>query len=190
MRGNHYLANVAGLLFVAAYLPPTPKTDAWLAFAIRELIAEAEFQFAADGTHREASTSYHRLTAEMMAYATALVLGLPADKRQALQYYDHRALTSQPPLAPAPVPLYALDRGEARAPFPGWYFERLERMGEFVAHITKPGGCVPQIGDNDSGRFIAPGPCAAADDGRRRPGFVMPICVTTTTFAGRCRVLG
>ena len=62
---------------IAAYLPCTPKTDAWLAFAVRELINEVEFQFAPDGTHREASTSYHRLTAEMVVYATALVLALP-----------------------------------------------------------------------------------------------------------------
>ena len=154
VRGNHYLANVAGLLFIAAYLPRTPKTDAWLAFAVRELVAEADFQFSPDGTHREASTSYHRLTAEMMAYATALVLALPPHKREALAGYDHRLMACRPPLAPAPVPLYPTRRGEELTPLPGWYFERLERMGEFVAHIMKPDGHVPQIGDNDSGRFL------------------------------------
>jgi hypothetical protein len=133
VRGNHYLANVAGLLFVAAYLPRSPQTDAWLGFAVNELVSEADFQFAADGTHREASTSYHRLTAEMIAYATALVLALPPDKREALRAGECR---------------------EPTAPFPKWYFERLERMGEFTAHITKPDGHVPQVGDNDSGRFL------------------------------------
>jgi hypothetical protein len=154
VRGNHYLANIVGMLFIAAYLPCTPKTDTWLAFAVRELIHEADFQFAPEGTHREASTGYHRLTAEMMAYATALVLGLPQHKRQALECYDHRRVSSRPTLPPAPVPLYGHERAERGTPFPGWYFERLERMGEFVAHITKPSGRVPQIGDNDSGRFL------------------------------------
>ncbi len=154
VRGNHYLANVAGLLFIAAYLPRTPKTDAWLAFAVRELVNEADFQFAPDGTHREASTAYHCLTAEMMAYATGLVLALPGHKRQALAEYDHRQMPSRPPLVPAPVQLYPSGRGGQLTPFPGWYFQRLERMGEFVAHITKPDGRVPQVGDNDSGRFL------------------------------------
>ena len=152
VRGNHYLANVAGLLFIAAYLPRTPKTDAWLAFAVRELIVEADFQFAPDGTHREASTSYHRLTAEMMAFATALVLALPPDKREALANYDHRLMPHRP--APPPMPLYPTGRGDQFTPFPRWYFERLERMCEFVAHIIKPDGHVPQVGDNDSGRFL------------------------------------
>lgn len=80
-RGNHYLANVVGLLFVAAYLPPSAVTDGWLAFAVEQLIAEVCGQFAPDGSNIEASTSYHRLSAEMVAYGTALALALPADRR-------------------------------------------------------------------------------------------------------------
>ena len=48
-RGNHYLADVAGLLFAAAYLPRTAETDAWLAFAVQELVGETEHQFTPDG---------------------------------------------------------------------------------------------------------------------------------------------
>ena len=154
VRGNHYLANVAGLLLIAAFLPSAPKTDAWLAFAVRELVSEADFQFAPDGTHREASTNYHCLATEMMVYATAFVLALPQAKREALQRYDHRRMNCRPPLRPGPSPVYARDGGKASSPFPTWYFERLERMGEFVADISKPSGRVPQVGDNDSGRFL------------------------------------
>src|SRR5581483_1537449 len=154
VRGNHYLANVAGLLFIAAYLPSTPKTDAWLAFAVRELLAEAEFQFAPDGSNREASTSYHCLAAEMMLYATALALALPPHKRQALERYDHRSLSCRPALKPAPIPLHPSPLRDALTPFPPWYFERLERMGEFIAHLTRPDGRIAQFGDNDSGRFL------------------------------------
>jgi len=125
-RANHYLANICGLLFVAAYLPRTDETSEWLSFSIEQLIAEVERQFTPDGANFEASTSYHRLSAEMVVYATALALGLD-------------------------------DAPE----FPPWYFERLERMAEFIIHVTKPNGRVAQIGDNDSGRFfkLCPLPC-------------------------------
>lgn len=72
LRSNHYLANIAGLLFVAAYLPPNPETDSWLQFSIKELKAEVMSQFNQDGSNFEASTSYHRLSVEMVLYATAL----------------------------------------------------------------------------------------------------------------------
>ncbi|MGK7875795.1 MAG: alginate lyase family protein [Xenococcaceae cyanobacterium] len=154
-RANHYLADIAGLLFVAAYLPRTPTTDAWLAFAVQELIAEVDYQFYPDGANFEASTSYHRLSAEMVVYATALVLGLPPEKQLALKEYDHHLHKARPKLKPAPLPLYPLaGDGDRLTPFPPWYIERLEKMAEFTMHITKPNGHIPQIGDNDSGRFL------------------------------------
>lgn len=70
LRSNHYLANLAGLLFVAAYL----DHESWFAFAVRELTQEVLSQFHPDGSNFEASTSYHRLSAEMVLYATALAL--------------------------------------------------------------------------------------------------------------------
>ena len=76
LRTNHYLADVAGLLFVAAYLPSTGETDTWLRFAIAELVNETLGQFTSDGGNFEASTSYHRLSAEIVVFATALALGL------------------------------------------------------------------------------------------------------------------
>lgn len=155
LRSNHYLANIAGLLFVAAYLPRTWETDTWLAFAVQELITEVNCQFYPDGANFEASTSYHRLSAEMVIYSTALVLGLPPEKQAALVEYNHRQHNVHPPLQPSPVPLYPLPTQEqAFTPFPTWYTEQLEKMAEFTMHITKPNGHIPQIGDNDSGRFL------------------------------------
>ena len=75
-RGNHYLANICGLLFIAAYLPRTDETAEWMTFSIDQLISEVERQFSEDGANFEASTSYHRLSTEMVVYATALALGL------------------------------------------------------------------------------------------------------------------
>jgi len=154
LRGNHYLANVASLLFVAAYLPCTPETDGWLAFAAQELIKEVGYQFASDGTNFEASTSYHRLSAEMVIYATALILGLPEEKQAALKNYDCRLFKGHLKLNAAPIPLYALAGSDRLTPLPRLYSERLEKMAEFTMHITKPNGEIIQIGDNDSGRFL------------------------------------
>ena len=153
-RGNHYLSNIAGLLFVAAYLPRTPETDAWLAFSVQDLVSEVEYQFNVDGANFEASNSYHRLSTEMIIYATALILGLPEEKQAALRKYDCRLLKILPKLKPAPIPFYVLARSDRLTPLPPWYIERLEKMAEFTMRTTKPNGHITQIGDNDSGRFL------------------------------------
>ena len=154
LRGNHYLSNIVGLFFVASYLPCTPETDAWLAFAIQELVNEVGCQFNKDGSNFEASTSYHRLSAEMVVYATALTLALPDEKKMALKKYNWHLLKGGPKLRPGPVTLHPLLGGERLTPFPIWYIENLEKMSEFTMHLTKPKGHIPQIGDNDSGRFL------------------------------------
>jgi hypothetical protein len=150
--GNHYLSDIGGLLFVAAYLARTAETDVWLAFAVQELICESERQFYAEGSNFEGSTSYHRLTTEMVSYATALVLGLPADKMDALRVYDHTRYRIRPTLQAPPLPLYRMGNGR-ESPFPAWYWEKLARMADFIRHTTRPDGLAVQIGDNDSGRF-------------------------------------
>lgn len=130
VRGNHYLADVAGLLFVAAYLPCSRETDGWLAFAAGELASETALQFTADGACFESSTCYHRLSSEMVGYATALALALPAEKRAALR------------------------EPGGTGSFPPEHFARLARMAEFMAHTARPDGRTVQVGDNDSGRFL------------------------------------
>ncbi len=162
IRGNHYLADITGLAFIASYLPSTAQTDAWLAFSVQELIAEVEHQFYPDGGNFEGSTAYHRLSAEMVYFATALVLGLPQERLKRLQQCDYpkwfKTGWGKPGLKPGPIPFYKLPKVSKAAteesPFPAWYFERLERMAEFIVDITKPDGRIPQIGDNDSGRWF------------------------------------
>ncbi|MBE0449010.1 MAG: alginate lyase family protein, partial [Actinobacteria bacterium] len=155
LRSNHYLSDIVGLLFVAAYLPRAPEVDSWLAFAVQELVNEIESQFAPDGGNFEASTSYHRLSAELVAYAAALVLGLPREKQAVLRKYDHELHRVTPLLRPAPLPLYLSPSGDRLVPFSAWHMERLERMAEFTMHIAHAGGNhIPQVGDNDSGRFL------------------------------------
>lgn len=152
-RGNHYLSDVVGLLIAAAYLPRCPSTDAWLALAVQELAGETERQFLADGAHFEASTSYHRLAAELVVFGTAFVRRLDADARRALVEYDHRLVKGPPRLQPP-------CRGES-APYRAYqvlhsaeHDRRLAAMADFTMAITKPNGRIHQVGDNDSGRFL------------------------------------
>lgn len=159
LRGNHYLADIAGLLFVSAYLPSSAQTDTWLAFSIQELIKEVGSQFYEDGGNFEASTAYHRLSAEMVIYCTALVLGLDHKTIKSLKEYDSSLWLQNPKLRKAPINLYPITSKtktpkKILSPFPCWYLRRIELMAEFSINITKPSGQIVQIGDNDSGRFF------------------------------------
>lgn len=170
LRGNHYLANIAGLLLTAAYLPPSRSADGWLAFAIRELVREVELQFHPDGSNFEASTAYHRLSAEMACHATALVLALPRERTAALE-----RIAWTPAVGPAlrageirwrPVP----GRDGMASPFPASYWERLAGMTAFLRVLVKRDGRMPQIGDNDSGRFLRLTPAPFLTAGGEEPG--------------------
>ncbi|MBI5706396.1 MAG: alginate lyase family protein [Armatimonadetes bacterium] len=152
--GNHYLANVCGLVFASAYLPRSAETDAWLAFAVQELVAETEKQFLGDGGNYEGSTSYHRLSAEMVLLATALTLALPEEKVHAIEHSETAEWKRKPPLRPAPRPMFGVRGSVFRSPFPPAHFEALVRMRHFTESLSKPDGTVVQIGDNDSGRFF------------------------------------
>ncbi len=154
-RGNHYLANIAGLVYISAYLKGNRETETWLAFAVQELVKEGEYQFNPDGSNFEGSTSYHRLSTEMMVYSMALVLGLGRKKRQALKKYKKARRFRLPRLDSPPLAFFKGPAGETwESPIPLWLFERMEKAAQFTMDITKPGGEIVQIGDNDSGRFL------------------------------------
>jgi hypothetical protein len=154
-RGNHYLADIVGLLFVAAYLPGSEETDAWLAFAVQELLIEVGYQFHEDGSSFEASVCYHRLSAEMVMWAFALLVGLSPEKRSVLQHpHRHPSLAR---LRPQAIELHPLPGRGGLSPIPAWAWLRLERMADFTRAMTRPDGLVVQFGDNDSGRFITLG---------------------------------
>ncbi len=151
VRGNHYLANLTGLLFVAAYLPCDLEFDRWLLVAARELVQEVQLQFREDGTNFEGSTCYHRLSLEMGIYATALLMGLGEDKLSVLARGVQHLPRIGPTIDAGPKELSVLEGRELL--FDRAHLERLRRGAEFTRWITKPSGQVAQIGDHDSGRF-------------------------------------
>jgi hypothetical protein len=76
-RGNHYLADIVGLLFIATALERSDEADRWLDFAAAEFLREAKRQFHPEGSSFEASTSYHRLSGELVTFGAAVLLRLP-----------------------------------------------------------------------------------------------------------------
>ncbi len=152
LTSNHYLSNIVGLLFISSYLDSSYEIDQWLAFAIGEIISEMQKQFYEDGSNFEASTSYHRLSSELMVYATALILGLDKYKIEALKRYETKNWKVLPKLKSLNEQFYKII--DDKIEMPDWYIERLYKAGKFTFDIIKPTGEIPQIGDNDSGRFF------------------------------------
>lgn len=154
LRSNHYLANVAGLIFIAAYLPRSREVDAWLAFGAQELVREVLEQFHEDGSNFEAATGYHLLSGEMAVYATAALLGLSADKRAALRSYERQALKLNGPTLSERL-FWNGDGFGVDAPYlPRELARRLRAMARFNRHLSLDTGLFPTIGDHDSGHFL------------------------------------
>ncbi len=72
IKTNHYMANLVGLIWLGLLCPDLPNAKKWLRFGLKELEKEVSHQFYEDGVNFEASTSYHRLSLELVAYTVIL----------------------------------------------------------------------------------------------------------------------
>ncbi|TFJ47523.1 hypothetical protein CKN80_01920 [Carnobacterium divergens] len=72
-NGNHYLANLTGLLFISSYLESS-ITKKWFEFANTEFNREFNNQFLNDGATYEGSSAYHRLSSELSLFSIVLLL--------------------------------------------------------------------------------------------------------------------
>ncbi|MBC5628721.1 heparinase II/III family protein [Clostridium sp. NSJ-6] len=121
---NHYIGNIAGMAFISMYLEGEVKINKWRKFAFKELVKIMDEQFNDDGTNFEGSTSYHRLSSEMMLYSTAIMSGLSCNSiGEKFQFSDK-------------------------------YLNKLYKSIKFSKDITQNNNLTVQIGDNDSGRFL------------------------------------
>jgi hypothetical protein len=69
---NHYLSDVAGLLWLGLMLLEFSDEEAWHDFGWVELLREMDKQVLADGADFEASTGYHRFVLELFLYSFLL----------------------------------------------------------------------------------------------------------------------
>ena len=151
---NHYLANVAGLLFAGAYLDDDSEGEDWVAFAGRELILQVRNQFHAEGSNFEASTCYHRLSAEMIVYSAALMMWISRERpKLAERWWGGQVRNYHPSPAAPPTACIRSSRGILH-PFDADALRRISGMGSFTRSLLRADGSIPQIGDNDSGRFM------------------------------------
>jgi hypothetical protein len=144
-RGNHYLANLLGLIVVSAYLEQSSETDMWLAFAIAELFRETLLQFHPDGGNFEGSLSYHCLSSEIVTVAAAIILGLDRDRLKRLP---------RNPVILCGIQTFPGDVLMKAGVFPSSFCERLSRAIDFVADLSSADGRLPMVGDHDSGRAL------------------------------------
>jgi heparinase II/III-like protein len=134
IEGNHYIANLIGLLYISTVFPMIKYSHHWKAFALRELIHTMEKQVCEDGTNFEGSISYHRFVTEMFLHAALLVTMNRHQSYLDIGNINYRLLSTKI--------------------FGSRYIQRLEKMCEFILSYTRPDGLAPQIGDNDNGRLI------------------------------------
>lgn len=126
-NGNHYLSDLAGLIWLGIYFENFSVQDNekrnnpkdWLIFGIPEFEREMDKEVNEDGTDYESSTAYHRFVTEIFIITTILC------NRNGISFSRE-------------------------------YMQKLEKMCEFIINITKPNGLSPLIGDADDGRFIIP----------------------------------
>lgn len=69
---NHYLSDVAGLLWLGVMLPELADANGWRDFGLRELLREMDKQVLPDGADFESSTGYHRFVTELFLYSFLL----------------------------------------------------------------------------------------------------------------------
>jgi hypothetical protein len=70
---NHYLANLAGLIYVGIFLSEWPEAQEWLDYSTSEFIQMMEYMVHPDGMFFEASIPYHRLALELFLFPALLL---------------------------------------------------------------------------------------------------------------------
>lgn len=73
IRGNHYLADLVGLIYIGCYFPEYPETKKWLQFSTNKLEEEIFGQIHPDGVDHEGSLPYQQLVVELLLSAIILL---------------------------------------------------------------------------------------------------------------------
>jgi Heparinase II/III N-terminus len=173
-RSNHYIANVAGLLWACWAMEGDAERDRGMAFAIAEVFNEVGVQFYGDGGNYEGSTGYHRLSTEMILFSIAIVCSLDD---ASIVVLDQATPPRKQWRATFPQLPFTRQRRAAggAAIVPSSVLLTLRRAGTFSRAVQGADGTVVQIGDYDSGRFFKLHPIAlspSSPSGRVMDDFV------------------
>jgi uncharacterized heparinase superfamily protein len=71
-KGNHYLSNATGMVFLGVFFRQTAFGKRWLTWGVRALHEEMDYEVYPDGVDYEKSVSYHRLVLELFYTPTIL----------------------------------------------------------------------------------------------------------------------
>jgi hypothetical protein len=153
-RGNHYLANLTGLIYCALGMPENNLANACLGFAAEQIMLETDLQFLPDGLNFEASVPYHRLSAECILYAAAGLLHVQPRRLQAVQNYKRKLIPAHPENAPRLQIASGIYPDKSPMLLRPEFMGKLALIGQAAAGCTLNGRHAVQIGDNDSGRFF------------------------------------
>ncbi|MHB1377775.1 MAG: alginate lyase family protein [Candidatus Humimicrobiaceae bacterium] len=129
VRGNHYLSDITGLLYLGVFFKEFEFGKKWFDFAIGKLKKEINLQVYNDGCDFESSTYYHRLVLELFFFSTLFAI------KSSLYFKNDNWLETGNKI------------------FSSNYMNKLQKMFYFILYAIKPNGCLPQIGDNDNGRL-------------------------------------
>ena len=151
LTSNHYLGNIMGVLFAGSILKDHPNANQWLLFGIQEIENCMARQFFDDGSNFEGSTSYHRLSAEMMSWAALLTIKIPKERLNQLQELNLKNWKYRPKIDKKTIQ----NISDNSYVYSDSFWKKLVLSKSFTESITKNNGDVFQFGDNDSGRFIA-----------------------------------
>ncbi len=128
ITSNHYLSDIAGLIYLGIFFKDTKIGQKRLKFGIQELRKEMQKQVYPDGCDFEASTCYHRLVLELFFFSTLLVVNNNKFNGKNYKEISEKIFGKE-------------------------YTGRLYKMFEAVLYLLKPNGRMSQLGDNDNGRL-------------------------------------
>ncbi len=155
IRGNHYLANIVGMLFLSAYLPINEFTNKTLFFAIQELCNEILYQFNEDGSNFEGSTCYHYFSTEILLSGLAIALSLKEEKIKKLFEIEPCNFIKKKKINSLKAQHFLINEKDFTLDLKPIIYERINRIFDFSFNLLKNDGRVEQIGDNDSGFFAS-----------------------------------
>ena len=132
-KTNHYLSDIAGLLYLGLFFYDSSPGKVWFDFAIKELRNQMHGQVYKDGCDFEASTYYHRLVLELFFYPTIISIRAFSDEFSGSKLNNYLESGGK---------LFGLA-----------FIEKLHKMFEAILYLLNPLGIMPQVGDNDNGRL-------------------------------------